>query len=65
MQFPLVAMGAALRGMGDLKVPTAIQVATVLLNVMLAPILIFGWLGGRPLGVQGAALASFVAIAVG
>ena len=65
MQFPLVAMGAALRGMGDLKVPTAIQVATVLLNVVLAPILIFGWLGGRPLGVQGAALASLVAIAVG
>jgi MATE family, multidrug efflux pump len=65
MQFPLVAMGAALRGMGDLKVPTAIQVATVLLNVMLAPILIFGWLGGRPLGVQGAALASLAAITVG
>jgi len=65
MQFPLVAMSAALRGMGDLKVPTAIQVATVLLNVVLAPVLIFGWLGGRPLGVQGAALASLAAITVG
>jgi putative MATE family efflux protein len=65
LQFPLVALGAALRGMGDMKIPTAIQVATVLLNVVLAPTLIFGWLGGRPLGVMGAALASFVAIAVG
>jgi hypothetical protein len=45
MQFLLVAMSATLRGMGDLKVPTAIQVATVILNVVLAPVLIFGWLG--------------------
>jgi putative MATE family efflux protein len=64
-QFPLVAMSATLRGMGDLKVPTAIQVATVLLNVVLAPILIFGWLGAPALGVQGAALASLAAIAAG
>ena len=65
LQFPLVAMAAALRGMGDMKVPTAIQVATVLLNIVLAPTLIFGWLSGRPLGVRGAAIASLVAIAVG
>jgi putative MATE family efflux protein len=65
MQFPMVAMGATLRGMGDLKIPTAIQIATVLLNVVLAPILIFGWLGSRPLGVAGAALASLAAITAG
>jgi putative MATE family efflux protein len=65
LQFPLVALGAALRGMGDLKVPTAIQVSTVLLNIALAPTLIFGWLSGRPLGVAGAALASLLAIAAG
>src|SRR5438552_87337 len=29
LQFPPVAMGAALRGLGDLKVPTLIQVLTV------------------------------------
>jgi len=29
LQFPLVAMGAAVRGLGDVKVPTAIQAATV------------------------------------
>lgn len=65
LQFPLVALGAALRGMGDMKVPTLIQVATVLLNIVLAPTLIFGWLGGRPLGVAGASLASLAAIAFG
>jgi putative MATE family efflux protein len=65
LQFVLVAMGAALRGMGDVKVPTIIQVATVALNIVLAPVLIFGWGTGRPLGVAGAAIASLVAIAVG
>jgi len=65
LQFPLVAMGAAVRGLGDVKVPTAIQVATVVLNIVLAPVLIFGWGTGRPLGVSGAALASFVAIVAG
>jgi putative MATE family efflux protein len=65
LQFVLVAMGAALRGMGDMKIPTAIQVGTLLLNIVLAPTLIFGWVTGRPLGVVGAALASFVAIALG
>ena len=65
LQFLLVALGAALRGMGDVKIPTLIQVATVLLNIVLAPTLIFGWLSGRPLGVAGAALASFLAILAG
>jgi putative MATE family efflux protein len=65
LQFTLVAMGAALRGIGDMKAPTALQVSTVLLNIVLAPTLMFGWLGTRPLGVRGAALASFLAIAFG
>lgn len=65
LQFALVAMSAALRGMGDLKIPTAIQVGTVVLNIVLAPTLMFGWITGRPLGVAGAALASLVAVAVG
>src|SRR4029450_8145390 len=65
LQFPLVGMGAALRGVGDLKVPTLIQITTVVLNIVLAPTLMFGWLTGRPLGVAGAGLASLVAIAIG
>jgi putative MATE family efflux protein len=65
LQFPLVAMGAALRGLGDMKVPTAISIGTVLLNIVLAPTLMFGWVTGRPLGVAGTALASFIAVGAG
>lgn len=65
LQFPLVAMGAALRGMGDMKIPTMIQIATLIINIALAPTLMFGWISGRPLGVAGTAIASLVAIAVG
>jgi putative MATE family efflux protein len=65
LQFPLVAMGAALRGMGDMKIPTLFQVGTVLLNIALAPTLIFGWVTGHPLGVAGAAMASVIAVGAG
>src|SRR3989442_3501459 len=39
--------------------------ATVILNIILAPFLIFGWGTGPPLGVAGAAISSLVAIVVG
>jgi putative MATE family efflux protein len=65
LQFALVAMGAALRGIGDMKIPTVIQVGTVLVNIGLAPVLILGWGTGRAFGVRGAALATLVAIAAG
>ena len=65
LQFVLVAMGAALRGLGDLKLPTVIQIGTVLLNIALAPVLMFGWLLGVRMGVAGAALASLIAVAGG
>jgi putative MATE family efflux protein len=65
LQFAMVSMGAALRGMGDLKLPTLIQVSTVVLNIGLAPLLMFGIGTGRPLGVAGAAIASLIAIAFG
>ena len=62
LQFGMVALGSALRSIGDLKVPTIIQIATVLLNIALAPVLMFGLGTGRPMGVAGAALASFIAL---
>lgn len=65
LQFGMVALGSAVRGIGDMKIPTMIQVATVMLNIVLAPVLTVGWLTGHPLGVTGAALASFIAIACG
>ena len=39
--------------------------ATVTLNMVLAPFLIFGWWTGVPLGVAGAAISSLVAVVVG
>jgi putative MATE family efflux protein len=65
LQFALVATTAALRGTGNFKPGMIIQSGTVVINMALAPALIFGWGTGHPLGVAGAALASFVAIAVG
>ena len=65
LQFALVAMGSALRGTGIVKPTMIVQMLTVLLNAALAPILIAGWLTGRPLGVAGAGLASTIAIAAG
>jgi putative MATE family efflux protein len=65
LQFGMVSMGAALRGTGNFKPGMVVQTATVILNIVLAPFLIFGWGTGRPLGVAGAAIASLVAIAAG
>jgi putative MATE family efflux protein len=65
LQFGLVSMGAALRGIGDVKIPTALQVGTVVINMVFTPTLMFGWGTGRPLGVAGAGLATFLAIVAG
>jgi putative MATE family efflux protein len=65
LQFPLVAMGAAMRGTGNFKPGMIVQSATIIINIVLAPILIFGWVFGVRLGVAGAALATLLAIVVG
>ncbi len=65
LQFGLVAMGAALRGTGNFKPGMIVQTATILFNIVLAPLLMFGWMGMPALGVAGAALATFVSIAIG
>jgi putative MATE family efflux protein len=58
-------MGSALRGTGVVKPTIVVQVATVLLNAVLSPIMIAGWFTGRPLGVLGAALSSTISVTVG
>jgi putative MATE family efflux protein len=65
LQFAMLAMGSALRGTGVVKPTMLVQMLSVALNALLAPILIVGWLTGHPLGVAGAGLASSLAIAVG
>jgi putative MATE family efflux protein len=65
LQFAMVAMGAALRGTGNFKPGMIVQTATVILNMLLAPIFVFGWVTNRPLGVAGAAISTLVAVGVG
>jgi putative MATE family efflux protein len=65
LQFALVAMGSALRAIGNFKPGMVVSTATVVLNMILAPFLIFGWGTGRAFGVAGAAMSSLIAIVVG
>jgi putative MATE family efflux protein len=65
LQFAMVAMGAALRGTGNFKPGMYVQTGTVVINIVVAPFLIFGWGPFPAMGVSGAAVATFLAIVVG
>ena len=65
LQFAMVAMGAALRGTGNFKPGMYVQTGTVIVNIVLAPLLIFGWGPFPAMGVSGAALSTLLAIVVG
>ncbi|MEP6766350.1 MAG: MATE family efflux transporter [Gemmatimonadaceae bacterium] len=65
LQFALVTMGSALRGTGIAKPAMVVQILTVVMNALLAPLLIAGWITNHPLGVAGAGLASSISIAFG
>jgi putative MATE family efflux protein len=64
LQFGIVAMGAALRGTGNFRPGMIVSTASVILNMLLAPFLIFGWVTHRPFGVAGAAISSLIAVVV-
>src|SRR6266581_2490119 len=64
LQFPLGAMGAALRGVGIFKPSMVVSTVSVIINMVVAPFLIFGWGTGRAFGVVGAAMASLIAIVI-
>ena len=65
LQFAVVAMASALRGTGIVRPAMLVQLLTVVLNAILAPILIAGWLTHHPLGTAGAGLATSVSVGVG
>jgi putative MATE family efflux protein len=65
LQFGVVAMGAALRGTGNFRPGMIVGSATIVINILLAPVLIFGWGTGRAFGVAGAAMSTLVAVLVG
>jgi putative MATE family efflux protein len=64
--FGFFIFSALMRGYGDTRIPMRVMVLSVTLNVVLDPILIFGWgpLGIPGLGVEGAALATLMSRAV-
>jgi putative MATE family efflux protein len=65
LQYVNIVMMSGLRGTGVVQPTMIVQIATVLLNALLAPVLIAGWLTGHPLGVAGAGLASSIAVVAG
>lgn len=64
-QFAMVAMAAALRGTGNFKPGMVVQTGTLVINMVLAPLLIFGWGPFPETGVAGAAIATFIALLIG
>jgi len=65
LQFAMIAMGSALRGTGMAAPGMIVQIVTVLINALLAPVLIAGWITGHPFGVAGAGMATSLAVAAG
>jgi putative MATE family efflux protein len=65
LQFAMLVMSSALRGIGIVKPTMYVQALTVIINIVLAPALIAGWGTGYALGVKGAGLASSLAVAIG
>ena len=63
--FAFMAFSALMRATGDTKTPVKITLLTVTINIILDPLLIFGWLGFPRLGVAGAALATVISNVVG
>lgn len=57
---PMVA-NATIRATGDTKTPAAIIIGATGFNVILDPILIFGWFGVPAMGLRGAAVATVIA----
>jgi putative MATE family efflux protein len=65
LQYVSIVMMSGLRGTGVVKPTMVVQFVTVILNAVLAPVLIAGWLTGRPMGVAGAGLATTISVAAG
>ena len=64
LAMPMVG-NSVLRAAGDTKTPSYIMAIGGLINALLDPLLIFGWGPFPALGIQGAAIATLIAWAVG
>jgi putative MATE family efflux protein len=64
LAMPMVG-NSILRAAGDTKTPSYVMAIGGLINIILDPILIFGWGPVPALGIQGAAIATLIAWALG
>ncbi|WP_233267403.1 MATE family efflux transporter [Paraglaciecola sp. L3A3] len=64
LAMPMVG-NSVLRASGDTKTPSYVMAVGGFVNVLLDPLLIFGWGPIPALGIQGAAIATLIAWAVG
>lgn len=64
LAMPMVG-NSVLRASGDTKTPSYIMAVGGLVNALLDPVLIFGWGPIPALGIQGAAIATLIAWAIG
>jgi putative MATE family efflux protein len=62
--FGIFLIASLLRGIGDSRTPVYFQAVSVLLNGLLDPVLMFGWLGFPRLGLNGTAWATLIAQAM-
>ncbi|GAA0248941.1 MATE family efflux transporter [Halobacterium noricense] len=62
--FGFFVFSSLMRGYGNTRTPMRIMFVSVVVNVVLDPLLIFGWGSFEGLGIQGAALATISARAV-
>jgi putative MATE family efflux protein len=60
---PMVANNV-IRATGDMMLPSMIMILSSVLNMILDPIMIFGWWGFPAMGIRGAALATLIARAI-
>lgn len=60
VQIPSATMAAALGGTGNVKAAMLAQLLSVGVNIVISPIVIFGWLGLPALGIFGSGVASFI-----
>lgn len=58
--FTYTVFQSSLQSIGEMKVPMAIVLFTVILNFFLDPILMFGWWKIPAMGVEGVAIATFI-----
>ena len=64
VSLPMIG-NSAMRACGDSRIPAYVMGVSALTNLIMDPILIFGWLGFPEMGMRGAAIATILSYAAG